>query len=66
MEELKKSEAVEILKKKIAILERKREYIKTKYYYDSEILDINAGIREIKRKIKLLEKSEDTTSITNE
>lgn len=49
---------VDRLNKKILALENKREYIKTGVYQESELIDINSAIREVKRKIKLLEKSE--------
>ena len=58
MDETRRLEIIEGLNRKITKLEKKREYIEKGFYHKSELININSAIREIKRKIKLLEKSE--------
>jgi len=66
VDETRKLEIIERLNKKIAVLEKRRAYIKTGFYQESELIDINSAIREIKRKIKLLEKTDVETSLVYE
>jgi hypothetical protein len=56
IEDLKYEKAIESLKQKLINLEKRRIHILNGCYYESEIIEITSAIREVKRKIKALEK----------